>query len=544
MMAARPAHVPAKADPAFGLGRLRAGALAALAALSLILVPVTAPAQGNSGKGGGGQSDSRGNSGGSSGRSGDSRGGSGGGGAGRSDDSPGRSGSASGRSGSAPGRADDAPSSFGASRGRSNSAPGRSGSAPGRADDGPSSFGTSRGQPQSTLSRGSGAPGGNRGTNARGNAGATTAPAARTAPSPSARTAPVVQGKPKPRGTEGKSTRLRSSARPPAQRPVRPALAPPAPAAVPAQRAPLAEAAVPAPRPSAPLAATMPPVELPPAVAPQRPRAPALAPVIAAPADPGRVDPSARNLFQAVPYDSFPLLDQAPPDAPGLPTSTLPVVVELFTSQGCSSCPPADAMLTMLKGQGDVLALSYHVDYWDYLGWEDSFARPEFTERQTGYANIAGERSIYTPQMIVDGQDTAVAPNPAQLMGLIDGRRYAPAMISIQREKTRDGEAIELQPLSDLDSPVDIAMVRYAPQRIVEVRGGENSGKSVAYSNVVLSHERLARWDGKGPLRLNVRTDQIASDRFPADTRHAVLVQQVRGARSRPGPILAAIKLD
>lgn len=201
-------------------------------------------------------------------------------------------------------------------------------------------------------------------------------------------------------------------------------------------------------------------------------------------------------------------------------------------------------MLTMLKGQGDVLPLSYHVDYWDYLGWQDSFARPEFTERQTGYANVAGERSVYTPQMIVDGQDTAVAPNPTQLMGLIDGRRYAPAMISIQREATPGGMAIELQPLSDLDSPVDIALVRYAPQRIVEVRGGENDGKSVVYSNVVLSHERLARWDGKGPLRLNVRSEQVTDGRFPDDTLHAVLVQQVRGPRSRPGPILAAIKLD
>ena len=142
------------------------------------------------------------------------------------------------------------------------------------------------------------------------------------------------------------------------------------------------------------------------------------APLILAPDDPGRQSPSTMSLTESGGVNGFVPAEAAPPVTADLPSANLPVVVELFTSQGCSSCPPADAMLTMLAGQHDVLPLSFHVDYWDYLGWADSFARPEFTERQSAYAHAVGERSVYTPQMIVDGQDTAVAPGPAQLMGL------------------------------------------------------------------------------------------------------------------------------
>jgi len=227
-----------------------------------------------------------------------------------------------------------------------------------------------------------------------------------------------------------------------------------------------------------------------------------------------------------------------------LPSTTLPVVVELFTSQGCSSCPPADAMLAMLSGQQDVLPLSYHVDYWDYLGWADSFARPEFTERQTFYAHAVGERSVYTPQIIVDGQDTAVAPGPAQLMALIDSRRYAPAMINVQRQQTDTGETIELLPLSELGGSIDIVLVRYAPEREVEMQAGENRGRTVLYTNIVLSLEQLSRWDGKAPLRLHVRNEQVDDARYPQDTQHAILVQQMQGRQHLPGPILAAIHLN
>ncbi len=90
-------------------------------------------------------------------------------------------------------------------------------------------------------------------------------------------------------------------------------------------------------------------------------------------------------------------------------------MVELFTSQGCSSCPPADAYLAHLATEPDVIALALHVDYWDYIGWTDKFGSPPFTERQKAYARAEGHRTIYTPQMIVNGTERIAGTNPAQV---------------------------------------------------------------------------------------------------------------------------------
>lgn len=222
----------------------------------------------------------------------------------------------------------------------------------------------------------------------------------------------------------------------------------------------------------------------------------------------------------------------------------LPVVVELFTSQGCSSCPPADAMLAMLARDESILALAYHVDYWDYLGWADVFARPEFTARQEAYARAAGERSIYTPQLIVAGQDTSVSPGPAQVMGLIDTARYRPAQISVRRTGAAGDGKVELVPLSDLGGRVDITMVRYLPERVIEVTAGENRGRSVTHTNIVTEVVTLAVWDGAAPLRLSVRPGEVELPDLPADTRQAIVVQKMQQPEGLPGPILAAIRLD
>src|SRR5699024_1210797 len=97
------------------------------------------------------------------------------------------------------------------------------------------------------------------------------------------------------------------------------------------------------------------------------------------------------------------------------PMPAQPVVVELYTAQGCSTCQPADALLADMADRGDLLALSFHVDYWDYLGWPDEFAAPPFTQRQEAYARSFGERGLYTPQIIVGGTDTLLTPRPADL---------------------------------------------------------------------------------------------------------------------------------
>jgi hypothetical protein len=266
-------------------------------------------------------------------------------------------------------------------------------------------------------------------------------------------------------------------------------------------------------------------------------------PIILAPEDSGRMMPSVADVLDSGGFSNFSSTDMAPPTA-DLPDATQPVVVEMFTSQGCSSCPPADAMLAMLGNQPDVLPLSYHVDYWDYLGWADSFAKPEFTDRQESYARAVGERSVYTPQIIVGGTDTALSPGPTELMGLVDGRRFSPTTISVTREKTAEGEAIELSPLSELGSQIDIVLVSYAPERRINVTAGENRGRTILYTNVVLATQHLTEWDGVMALRLNVRPEYFEDGRFDADTRHVLLVQQMLGKRGLPGAILTAIRLD
>ncbi|MCQ0968879.1 DUF1223 domain-containing protein (plasmid) [Paracoccus sp. TK19116] len=236
----------------------------------------------------------------------------------------------------------------------------------------------------------------------------------------------------------------------------------------------------------------------------------------------------------------------------GLPRSAIPaqaiapVVVELFTSQGCSSCPPADMMLSELADRPGVLALSYHVDYWDYLGWADDFAEPAFTQRQKSYARVAGERAIYTPQIIVGGDETGPSLGPVELTSLIDTDRIGPALISIAQHPDGDRRRFELQPQSDLGGRVGVLMVRYLPRRTVEIGAGENRGRSITYRNIVVSVEKLAEWTGNAPLRMTVSDGMsaAASGGFPEDTRHAILVQRMDARGALAGPILTAIRLD
>ena len=221
-------------------------------------------------------------------------------------------------------------------------------------------------------------------------------------------------------------------------------------------------------------------------------------------------------------------------------------VVELFTSQGCNSCPPADEFFAELAANPNLVALSYHVDYWDYLGWADQFARPEFTRRQQAYAHAAGERAIYTPQMIVGGTDTLIALRPAELMGLVQMQMARPPLVMVSSSQQPGGYRIELTPRGPVRDRVAIILVRYAPHRKVVIKAGENRGIALDYRNVVLAAERIAEWDGRTPLRMTVTPDPKSGDAYPADTRHVILAQELGSGdnRAASGPILAAIRLD
>lgn len=225
------------------------------------------------------------------------------------------------------------------------------------------------------------------------------------------------------------------------------------------------------------------------------------------------------------------------------PIGSPPVVIELFTSQGCTSCPPADALIASLSDQPGVLTLSWHVDYWDYLGWADEFAQPQHADRQEGYAAAAGERGVYTPQIIVDGHDTLLSLSRAALLALIDEHAARPPAIMVTAAEVDDAHLIDLTPRAAIPGGVEVALVRYLPHRSVRVKAGENRGRTIEYSNIVVGVELLTRWPAREPLRLTVRAGSDPDDAYPDDTQHAILVQQVlRGGR--PGPILAAVRLD
>ena len=230
------------------------------------------------------------------------------------------------------------------------------------------------------------------------------------------------------------------------------------------------------------------------------------------------------------------------PELPQGPRTPSPIVVELFTAQGCDACPPAEEMLGGLQGRPDVLVLSWHVDYWDYLGWADDFARPEFSLRQKGYNLNWGARSLFTPQIVVGGETPIDLPRPADVAAAIDFERAEGDHVTIIRRESGPRREIELIPQGPLPPSIAVQLIRYLPERIVEVHDGENRGRKLALRNVVAASEVLATWDGRAPLRLTVTLGAGRAANLPADTRHALIVQHMKG--KRPSEIFAAILLD
>jgi len=206
-----------------------------------------------------------------------------------------------------------------------------------------------------------------------------------------------------------------------------------------------------------------------------------------------------------------------------------PVVVELYTSQGCSSCPPADALLKKLTLKDNVIPLALHVNYWDYIGWKDMFAVEAHTTRQKGYSARAGARSIYTPQMIVGGVDHVVGFKPMDLAEAMEIRRKADTPVSLELQV--NGASIDVRATSErrLRKGADIVIVRYTPEATVDILRGENAGRRLTYDNIVTKLETVATWDGRSDFTMNFKPE--------GDEPIVVLVQE-----PNYGPILAAAR--
>jgi hypothetical protein len=203
-----------------------------------------------------------------------------------------------------------------------------------------------------------------------------------------------------------------------------------------------------------------------------------------------------------------------------------PAVVELFTSQGCSSCPPADTYIGELSQRRDVLALTFHVDYWDDLGWRDRFALPDAVQRQRAYAKALRLSSVYTPQVVIDGQDNFVGSDVKSIGRALTGNRSGVAVALA----VRDGEI-----LVDLDAPrqgapSDVLLVAYLRTAVSPIGRGENAGRTLKEFNIVRGFHSLGRWAGQ-KQQYHARVDSLPRD----STDVAVLVQPLGQA-----PIIGA----
>jgi hypothetical protein len=177
-------------------------------------------------------------------------------------------------------------------------------------------------------------------------------------------------------------------------------------------------------------------------------------------------------------------------------------VVELFTSQGCSSCPPADAALKKLVMQGDVVALSYHVDYWNYLGWADTLSSKENTERQYSYAHSMGRSGVYTPQAIINGREHVNGADLAGINSRMDRLKTAGKGLSVPVAAEVKGDQLEIA-LPAGQGRADIVVAYFTKKEMVEVMRGENSGRQMEYWHSVYDVQTVGIWDGK-PLKITL----------------------------------------
>jgi hypothetical protein len=202
-------------------------------------------------------------------------------------------------------------------------------------------------------------------------------------------------------------------------------------------------------------------------------------------------------------------------------------VVELFTSQGCSSCPPANANLARLADRPDVLALSFGVTYWDDLGWKDTFASKAFTERQWDYAHGLHHANVATPQMVINGRADVVG---ARLAEIETAARKVPTPAGAP-VLTLSADSIAIGAATKPARPAQVWLVRYDPREVqVPVKRGENSGKTLPHRNVVHELTKLGAFDGRA---LTLRLPPATS----TNLKTAILIQSGPG-----GPILAAAK--
>ena len=208
------------------------------------------------------------------------------------------------------------------------------------------------------------------------------------------------------------------------------------------------------------------------------------------------------------------------------------IVVELFTSQGCSSCPPADKLLGELARRDDILALSFHVDYWNYLGWRDPFSSAEATDRQRNYRRPLGKRYVYTPQMVINGAAEAVGSSRATVLRLIEQARGMPTLDISVDHPGGDRAVVRIAGGPRPARPAAVWLMFYDRRHATEILRGENEGVTLVNTNVVRVLKRIGSWTGEA-LKIDLSLRRLGA---AGRDGCAVIVQQ-----DGNGPILGAV---
>ena len=212
-------------------------------------------------------------------------------------------------------------------------------------------------------------------------------------------------------------------------------------------------------------------------------------------------------------------------------------VVELFTSQGCSSCPPADKIIGELAKDPSVIALSMPIDYWDYLGWKDTLADARFSARQKAYSQMRGDRDVYTPQIIVNGSAQLIGSDRAGIEGAIGDTQKTDGVMSVPVSMSLAGKQINVSVAASGKSPAEhgeVWICSISKAVPISIGRGENSGRQVIYYNVVRNLLKVGDWNGSSGS-WTVPLENISREGVDAAV---VYIQD--GSRDKPGPMLGA----
>jgi hypothetical protein len=213
-------------------------------------------------------------------------------------------------------------------------------------------------------------------------------------------------------------------------------------------------------------------------------------------------------------------------------------VVELFTSQGCSSCPPADKILGELAKDPSIIAMSMPIDYWDYLGWKDTLADARFSARQKAYSQVRGDREVYTPQVVVNGQVHVVGSDRAGIESAIGKTRKTQGVMSVPVTMTQAGKLITVSVAASDKGPAvshgEVWICSISKAIPIAIERGENRGRELTYYNVVRNLLKVGDWNGSANSWI------VPLENISREGVDGAVVYVQDGSREKPGPMLGA----